>query len=206
MCRSLGVTVAGHLARCCAHRLAWSGCFPAQMELSYHCRRFTSRAGLAYLMDLSTDGAQCLRLPAAFAAVAQRCAAEGSVEGAAAILAFADEGAWTFLSFAVCMGCISRQLAHAFGATLPGPLLQVAARALPLWRKPSALRWPARRGPPSWVAWQRAGRRVCAMPSASMVRPGSNGCRASAAGGCAAARRCHTRRSVGARLALLVHA
>lgn len=56
------------------------------------CCRFISETGLVDLMDLAADQQGRLRLTKAFPAVAKRCAALGRVEGAAALLALADEG------------------------------------------------------------------------------------------------------------------
>lgn len=56
------------------------------------CCRFATEAGVMDLVDLGTDTQGRLRLTKALPALAERCAAQGRVEGVAALLVFAEEG------------------------------------------------------------------------------------------------------------------
>ncbi|KAI7841819.1 hypothetical protein COHA_004348 [Chlorella ohadii] len=69
---------------------------------------FATEAGVMDLVDLGTDTQGRLRLTKALPALAERCAAQGRVEGVAALLVFAEEG-----------GCINvTELAQTVCATL----------------------------------------------------------------------------------------
>lgn len=138
------------------------------LRLPGRCR-FTSETGLVDLMDLAADQQGGLRLNKAFPAVAKRCAALGRVEGAAALLAFADEGRTEAAGGRGVLQPCKLPYPDRPSTVPPPALLQAAAQMARSWRKLCARRCAALLEPLFSLALPRGGRRCCAPPFASTV-------------------------------------